>query len=152
MATDEDEADAEPETALTDSEIEALHEVELGLEWLQRAQGCLLEFHHATGHGMDHLDDAERLLRANGHEALADAVRTELLPHGVVDGDRWSYDVLEDFQGTLLAETAALEARVRRELADGRRHVPERRQERRWKERADRARPKATERASSDDE
>ncbi|AGB37915.1 hypothetical protein [Natronococcus occultus] len=138
MATDEHDPDPQPDAALTDRELEALHEVELGLEWLQRAQGCLLEFHHATGHGMDHLADAEILLRASGHEALADAIRTELLPHGVVDGDRWSYDVLEDFQETLLTETDVLESRVRRELADGRRHVPERRQERRWKERAER--------------
>jgi hypothetical protein len=149
MATDEYDSDPVPGAALTDAELEALHEVELGLEWLQRAQGCLLEFHHATGHGMDHLDDAERLLRAGGYDELADAIRTQLLPHGVVDGDRWSYDVLEDFQGTMLAETAALEARVREELADGRRHVPERRQERRWKEQADRNEP--IERTASED-
>jgi hypothetical protein len=136
MVTDDSRHDAAPST-LSDREVEALHEVELGLEWVQRAQGHLLEFHHATGHGMDHLHRAEESLRATGHDALADAVRTELLPHGVVDGDRWSYDVVEDFQGTLLAETRALERRVRRELADGERHVRERRQEREWKRRAD---------------
>ncbi|MBZ6494257.1 hypothetical protein [Natrinema longum] len=128
---------SEPGTALSDAESDALHEVELGLEWVQRAQGSLLEFHHATGHGMDHLYRAEELLRATGHDELADAVRTELLPHGVVDEDRWSYDVLENFQESLLAETRSLERRVRRELADGQRHVRERRQEREWKRRAD---------------
>ncbi|WP_226480369.1 hypothetical protein [Natrinema amylolyticum] len=141
MATDDtrpdSEASAEPNPTLSDTECEALHEVELGLEWVQRAQGCLLEFHHATGHGMDHLYRAEELLRATGHDEFADAIRTELLPHGVVDEERWSYDVLEDFQGTLLAETRSLERRVRRELADGERHVRERRQERKWKRRAD---------------
>ncbi|PCR91269.1 hypothetical protein [Natrinema ejinorense] len=128
---------SEPGPALSDAEFDALHEVELGLEWVQRAQGSLLEFHHATGHGMDHLYRAEELLRATGHDELADAVRTELLPHGVVDEDRWSYDVLENFQESLLAETRSLERRVRRELADGQRHVRERRQEREWKRRAD---------------
>ncbi|WP_255194079.1 hypothetical protein [Natronobeatus ordinarius] len=122
---------------LTEVELEALHEVELGLEWLQRAQGYLIEFHHATGHGMDHLALAESRLREAGHDELADDVRDNLLPHGVVDDDRWSYDVLEDFQATMLAEATVLERRVRRELADGRRHVTERRQERRWKTRAD---------------
>lgn len=121
---------------LTPSELEALHEVELALEWLQRAQGYLIEFHHATGHGMDHLALAETLLRDSGYDDLADAIRDDLLPHGVVDDDRWSYDVLEDFQGSLLAESVALERRVRAELADGRRHVAERRQEREWKARA----------------
>ncbi|AFO57647.1 MULTISPECIES: hypothetical protein [Natrinema] len=128
---------AEPEPTLSDAEREALHEVELGLEWVQRAQGCLLEFHHATGHGMDHLYRAEEVLRTAGHDELADAIRTDLLPHGVVDEDRWSYDVVENFQETLLAETRSLERRVRRDLADGERHVRERRQERAWKRRAD---------------
>ena len=141
MATDEPptdpETESDPATALSEAELEALHEVELGLEWAQRAQGCLLEFHHATGHGMDHLCRAEARLRETGHDDLADAIRDDLLPHGVVDDDRWSYDVLEHFQQSLLAETRALEQRVRRELADGERHVRERRQEREWKRRAD---------------
>jgi hypothetical protein len=141
MAIDDSHSDAdgesEPATALSDTECEALHEVELGLEWVQRAQGYLLEFHHATGHGMDHLSRAEELLRATGNDDLADAIRTELLPQGVVDEDRWSYDVLENFQNGLLAETRSLEGRVRRELADGERHVRERRQEREWKRCAD---------------
>ncbi|AGB30582.1 hypothetical protein C488_10848 [Natrinema pellirubrum DSM 15624] len=139
MATDDPhpDRDADPAAVPSDAELEALHEVELGLEWIQRAQGCLLEFHHATGHGMDHLARSEELLREAGNDDLADAIRTELLPHGVVDEDRWSYDVLENFQTTLLAETRSLERRVRRELADGKRHVRERRQEREWKRRAE---------------
>lgn len=141
MVTDDTSSESavgpDPETGLSETELEALHEVELGLEWAQRAQGCLLEFHHATGHGMDHLFRAEELLRAAGRDDLADAIRADLLPHGVVDEDRWSYDILENFQESLLAETRSLERRVRRELADGERHVRERRQEREWKRRAD---------------
>jgi len=140
MATDDSRADtdvgSDPATPLSETELEALHEVELGLEWTQRAQGCLLEFHHATGHGMDHLYRAEERLRAAGHDDLADVIRDDLLPHGVVDEDRWSYDILEHFQESLLAETRALERQVRRELADGKRHVRERKQEREWKRRA----------------
>ncbi len=130
------ETETEPVASLSETECNALHEVELGLEWIQRAHGSLLEFHHATGHGMDHLREAEILLRATGHDELADTIRDELLPHGVVDEHRWSYDVLENYQETLLAESRAVERRVRRELADGERHVRERRQERAWKERA----------------
>ncbi len=136
MATDDTTTEIGP--TLTESELAALHEVELALEWLQRAQGCLIEFHHATGHGMDHLAEAEELLTASGHDDLAAAIRRELLPHGVVDEDRWSYDVLENFQETLLAEATALETRVRGDLAGGERHVRERRQERAWKDRANR--------------
>jgi hypothetical protein len=140
MKPDRDEIETDPKSELTDTELEALHEVELGLEWVQRAQGCLLEFHHATGHGMDHLYEAEALLDAAGHREFADVIRTALLPHGVVDGDRWSYDVLEDFQRTLLDETVTFERRVRRELVSGQRHVWERRQEAEWKNEAEQSR------------
>jgi hypothetical protein len=115
----------------------ACHEVELALEWLQRAQGHLLEFHHATGHAMDHLAEGERLLRACGQEDLADRVRDEHLPSGVVDGDRWSYDLVEEFQTGVLADVRAFERTTRDQLVDGQRHPAERRQERTWKRRAD---------------
>lgn len=153
MATDDSPTDPEagPVPGLSDTECRALHEVELGLEWFQRAQGHLLEFHHATGHGMDHLHEAESLLREVGHDDLADAVRDELLPRGVVDDDRWSYDVLEGFQATLLSDAHDLERRVRRELADGERHVRERRQERAWKERAE-SRPRTDSTVTGDEE
>jgi hypothetical protein len=120
-----------------DLTVTACHEVELALEWLQRAQGHLLEFHHATGHAMDHLAEAERLLRACGETDLADELRDEHLPSGVVDGDRWSYDVVEEFQAGVLADVRSFERETRERLADGRRHPAERRQERAWKRRAD---------------
>jgi len=124
-----------PDADLEEEAVAALHEVELGYEWLQRANGHLLQFHHATGHGMDHLAAAEEHLRAAGHADLADVIRDELLPRGVVDDDRWSYDIVECFQGELLADAEAFERWTREELAAGDRHVAERRQRRRWQER-----------------
>lgn len=123
-------------TDLTDEERAALHRVELAVEWLHRAHGNLVEFHHEVGHAMDHLAEAEAELRACGHEELAAAVRDEYLPRGVVDGERWSYDVLESYQDDFLEPTADFERRARERIADGHRHVAERRQERRWKRRA----------------
>ncbi|WP_435334815.1 hypothetical protein [Haloarchaeobius sp. TZWWS8] len=143
------------ESTLSATEVEALHRAELGLEWLRRAHGHLIEFHHAIGHGMDHLDVVEGLLRESGHAELADELRTVHLPRGVIDGhreqarvqdDRWSYDVLETFEEGLLADVIDFEGRTRRELADGARHVAERRQEREW-----RARARATDAAGRDD-
>lgn len=128
--------DAVPATGLGDAECEALHSVELGVEWLHRAHGDLVEFHHKTGHAMDHLAEAESQLRACGHTDLADALRDECLPRGVIDEDRWSYDVLESYQEGFLADLTAFEERAREAVADGRRHVAERRQEREWKRRA----------------
>jgi hypothetical protein len=122
---------------LSAAEREALHSVELGVEWLHRAHGDLVEFHHKTGHAMDHLAEAEQQLRACGWTDLADALRDQYLPRGVIDQDRWSYDVVESYQEGFLADLTAFEERARESVADGHRHVAERRQEREWKERAD---------------
>ncbi|WP_435361343.1 hypothetical protein [Haloarchaeobius sp. DFWS5] len=141
-------------STLSEREVEALHRTELGLEWLRRAHGHLIQFHHAIGHGMDHLDAAEELLRESGHTDLADEIRTVHLPRGVIDSgvavdasvsepadtagpDRWSYDVLETFEAGFLDDVTDFERRTRDELADGARHVAERRQERLWRERAE---------------
>jgi hypothetical protein len=121
---------------LGETEREALHEVELGLEWLHRAHGHLVSFHHNTGHAMDHLAEAEATFRECGRTDLADALRDEYLPRGVIDEDRWSYDVLECFQEGFLTDIEGFEARARETVADGRRHVTERAQEREWKTRA----------------
>ena len=134
MATDETAETGDP----SDREVAAMHEVELASEWLHRAHGKLLGFHHNTGHAMEHLAEAESLLRESGHHDIADDVRDRYLPRGVIDDDRWTYDVVECFEEGLLADVAAFEERARREVTDGRRHVAERRQEREWKERADR--------------
>ncbi|WP_267641941.1 hypothetical protein [Haloarchaeobius amylolyticus] len=129
-------------TELTETEIEALHRTELALEWLRRAHGHLLEFHHGIGHAMDHLDGAEELLRESGHTDLADQIRDKHLPRGVIDrgpgaeGDRWSYDVVETFEDGFLGDVIEFEAQTRSAVADGARHVSERRQEREWRERA----------------
>ncbi|WP_276271219.1 hypothetical protein [Haloarcula litorea] len=118
-----------------EAERQALHRAELGVEWLRRAHGSLVEFHHATGHAMDHLHEAEATLRECGHTDLADELRDELLPSGAVE-DRWTYDLLESFESGLLADVTAHERRAREELADGERHITERRQERAWNDRA----------------
>lgn len=132
MATDETAVDG-PEPSET--EREALHEAELGVEWLRRAHGALVEFHHNTGHAMDHLHRAEALFREAGRTELADALRDEHLPRGV-DGDRWSYDLLETVESGFIRPVTRFERRARERVAGGRRHVTERRQERRWKRRA----------------
>ena len=134
MGTDDTTSDP----ALTDREVDALHEVELGVEWFRRAHGKLVEFHHNTGHAMEHLAEAETLLRETGHEDLADEIRDLHLPRGVIDEDRWSYDVLESFETEFMGGVDEFADRTRGDLADGHSHVAERRQEREWKDRADR--------------
>jgi hypothetical protein len=121
---------------LSEAERDALPRAELGVEWLRRAHGSLVEVHHATGHAMDHMQGAEQLLRDAGHTELADQLRNELLPSGAIE-DRWTYDLLETFEAGLLTDVTDHERRLREELADGERHITERLQEKEWKNRAE---------------
>jgi hypothetical protein len=124
-----------PETTAT--ERAALHELQLGGEHVQRAYGHLLAFHHQIGRAMDRYAAAEPHLREAGHEGFADEIRDRHLPAGVV-GDRWSYELVEDFERGFLAETTGVERRVRDHLAEGVGHVTEREQQREWRDRAQR--------------
>jgi hypothetical protein len=128
--------DDRPPTDLSDAETEALHHVELGVEWLRRAHGDLLAFHHEIGHAMDHLAEAEVDLREAGRTELADALRDEFLPRGVRDAGRWSYEVRQSDEEAFIAPLCCIEDEARERIADGHRHVAERRQEREWKRRA----------------
>lgn len=128
--------------SLSETEVEALHEVELGVEHLKRAHGHLISFHHAVGRGMDHLADAETALRDADYPDLADAIRDDHLPRGVIesthpeDQGRWSYDILETYEDAFLDDILAFADHVNDAVAGGRRHVKERRQESDWKDRS----------------
>ena len=120
---------------LSDEEIAALHELTLAVEWFRRGHGHLLAFHHAVGRGMNFMADAEEFFRAAGHGDVADDIRDDHLPRGVIDGDRWSYDVVESFDESFMSPIDRFEAAVREEIAGGVQHIQERRLERRYKER-----------------
>ncbi|WP_265108981.1 hypothetical protein [Halosolutus halophilus] len=130
MTTDPDDLE------LTDAEQEALHDMQLGMEYVHRAYGSLLEFHHQLGHAMDRMSDAEERLREAGHDEWADALRDDHLPSGAIS-DQWTFELVEEFSGEFLEEVDAFEDAVREELADGVDHVTERRQKRRLRERAE---------------
>lgn len=121
---------------LSEEEREALHDIQLGTEHLYRAYGHFLSFHHAVGHAMNRLADAEAELADAGHEEHAAVLRNDLLPAGVVE-DKWTYELVEEFQDGVLADATNFENVVRADLAGGERHVAERDQQARWRERAD---------------
>ncbi len=115
---------------LSEDEREALHNLQLGTEHLYRAYGHLLSFHHAVGHAMDRLADAEDQFEAAEHTEHAEVLRDDILPAGVF-GDTWSYELV--VRGRSLPN---YEDEVRSALAGGERHVSERDQQRRWRKRA----------------
>ncbi|WP_079977715.1 hypothetical protein [Halococcus sediminicola] len=128
--------DDEPDADLNTTEREALHDLQLGIEHFHRGYGHLLAFHHAVGRGMNRFEDAREKFRETGHEGPVDALRDDLLPAGVFD-ERWSYELVETFADGFLAAAVEFESDVRKELADGRRHVTERHQRRARRERSE---------------
>lgn len=129
MATKED-------LNLSETEKEALHEVQLATEHVYHGFGDLISFHHKIGHAMDKLATAESLLRESGHGEFADELRERHLPAGAVD-DMWTYEIVETFRHGFLSEIDGFDDRLRSELAEGQTHVTEREQQDEWRERVD---------------
>jgi hypothetical protein len=133
MSDVDDPSSAPPD--LTEDELAALHDLQLGIEHVYRGYGILLTFHHSIGHAMDRFAHAEQKLRDAGHERWADDLRDHHLPAGAVD-EMWTYELVEAFERDFLSKMTSFESAVREDLADGLPHVSERRQQAAWRERA----------------
>ncbi|MDG4820474.1 hypothetical protein O7635_01230 [Asanoa sp. WMMD1127] len=107
---------------LDDDTVAALGKLSEALETVERVRGHLYSLHQLTGHADLMLDEAVDLLRKAGHDALADAVRDELIGRNVIEG-RWTYQIVEDYDEGYYATFRDLEARARDQLADGRKHI-----------------------------
>lgn len=118
---------------LTPTEREALHHLQLGRDHLYRAYGRLLDFHHAVGRSTDHLDDAARLFREAEREEAADDIEAAL-PTGAVE-EQWTFELCESFETGFLTDMTTCEEHIRDAVADGDRHIAERRQQEEWRDR-----------------
>lgn len=107
-----------------DATVGAAGKVSEALESTERARGHLYSFHQLTGGADLALGEAVDLLRAAGHDRLADELSTELVGRNVIDG-RWTFQIVEDYDDGYYDTFRRLERRVREELLDGRRHVYE---------------------------
>lgn len=106
--------------------LEAVHEVEVATEWIERAFGALLDAHHRTGHAQELLLGAADALAEAGHDALAHDARA-VAALDAVHG-RWTYQMVDEYRSHLLGPVRALDAGVRAEITGGVRHCHEARQ------------------------
>jgi hypothetical protein len=106
--------------------LEAVHEVEVAAEWIERAFGALLDAHHRTGHAQEMLLGAAEALAGAGHDALARDARA-VAALDAVHG-RWTYQMVDEYRSHLLGPVRALDAAVRAEITGGVRHCHEARQ------------------------
>ena len=99
------------------------------LEVVEEARGALYRFHRLTGKADGKLDDAMEALRAAGASDLADLVQQRLVGRDVLP-DRWTFQVVEEYDDGYWSVFRDVEAEVRDTLTGGRRHVGEARMKR----------------------
>ena len=115
---------------LDDDTVSALGKLSEALETVEQARGLLYGFHQLTGKADLLLQDAVAELRDAGHGTLADQLDRDLVGRNVI-ADRWTFQVVEDFDAGYWSAFRAADARARDELADGDRHVFEARMKQR---------------------
>jgi hypothetical protein len=107
---------------LDDATVEGLGKLSEALETVDQARGMLYGFHQLIGKADRLLQEAVGLLRDAGHAELADDLDRDLVGRNVI-ADRWTFQVVEDFDANYWDTFRDFDARARDELADGDRHV-----------------------------
>jgi hypothetical protein len=115
---------------LDDTTVEALGKLSEALEAVEHARGLLYGFHRLTGTADLALQDAVELFRTAGHTELADDLDRELVGRNVI-ADRWTFQIVEDYDADYWPTFRAFDQRAREELADGDAHVYEARMKQR---------------------
>ncbi|MCZ2821752.1 hypothetical protein O2V63_15505 [Modestobacter sp. VKM Ac-2977] len=109
---------------LDDATVAALGKLSESLETVEQARGLLYGFHQLTGKADLLLQDAVAGLRDAGHTELADDLDRDLVGRNVI-ADRWTFQVVEDYDANYWNAYRAFDQRARDELAGGDRHVLE---------------------------
>jgi hypothetical protein len=109
--------------------LEAVHQIEVATEWIERGFGALLDAHHEVGHAQGMLLEAANALDACGESELAHRARTVIAPLDAIS-ERWTDQFVDEFRTSPLDPARAFEDEVRQRLVGGVRHRFEARQKR----------------------
>jgi hypothetical protein len=109
---------------MDDTTVDAVGKITEALETTERARGHLYSFHQLTGSADLQLGEACELLREAGHAELAERIERELVGRNVIK-DRWTFQIIEDYDDGYWSEFRAFEQQARETLTDGRRHLHE---------------------------
>jgi hypothetical protein len=115
---------------LDDATVSGLGKLSEALETVEQARGFLYAFHQLTGKADRLLQEAVGTLREAGHCTLADDVERDLVGRNVI-ADRWTFQIVEDFDAGYWTAFRDADARARQDLAGGDRHVLEARMKQR---------------------
>ena len=124
MSTDRSRPD------LDDTTVEGLGKLSEALETIEQARGQLYGFHQHSGKADLLLQDAVAQFRDAGHTELADDLDRDLVGRNVI-ADRWTFQIVEDYDATYWSTFRAFDERARTELSNGDLHVYEARMKQR---------------------
>lgn len=99
----------EPARDATDDDalVAAVGKLTEAFEWLERARGRLYDFHQMIGRADFLFGDAADAFRDCGRPDLGDRLVRELVGRNVLDG-RWTFQIIEEFDGGYYAHAKAL--------------------------------------------
>jgi hypothetical protein len=109
---------------LDDTTVEALGKLSEALETVDQARGFLYAFHQLTGKADRQLQEAVDLFAEAGADELAADLDRDLVGRNVI-ADRWTFQIVEDFDASYWAAFRSYDERARTELSGGDRHVYE---------------------------
>jgi hypothetical protein len=109
---------------LDDPTVEALGKLSEALETVDQARGFLYAFHQLTGKADRLLQESVELFDKAGAAELAADLDRDLVGRNVI-ADRWTFQIVEDFDANYWGSYRAFDERARHELAGGDRHVYE---------------------------
>ena len=109
---------------MDDATAEALGKVSEALEIVDHARGLLYAFHRHCGMADLTLQEGVRMLREAGHPAIADELEQVLVGRDIIE-DRWSFQVVEDYDENYWEVFRAMERRARAQLGDAEPHIYE---------------------------
>jgi hypothetical protein len=104
--------------------VDAAGKMSEALETLERARGHLYSFHQLVGEADFALDDAVEAIRAAGAPEVADRIERELIGRNVIP-DRWTFQLIEEFDDGFWQVFRDLEHAARAALTGGERHLHE---------------------------
>ena len=119
-----DQRDAEHQRpdGVSDETIEALGKLSAALDHIEDARGHIYAFHRLMGSAESTLEEATAMVRAAGHDELADALDRDALGANPLPG-MWSFQMVELFDDGFYARAKGLHQRALDELVEGRRHI-----------------------------
>ncbi|GAA1932076.1 hypothetical protein [Nocardioides hwasunensis] len=107
---------------VTDATVEALGKLSAALDHVEEARGHLYAFHRLCGSAETTFEEATEMIRAAGHDEIADALDRGVLGRNPLPG-MWSFQMVEAYDDGYYAEATSINRRAVDELTGGRRHV-----------------------------